>query len=217
MIKDVKAELKKITALSETTFDWLLFVGGMAKEAVPGQFVSISCGEERLLRRPISICDAAPSDGLIRVVFEVRGGGTKWLSERKPGDVLSVLGPLGNGFGLKPLNGLPALFIAGGVGAPPIYFAVKRVHAGECDAVMGFRNIRTQSLWKKILKKVAKTVTICTDDGSYGVRGLVTSEAEKLLKSRELRRCIFACGPKAMLKAAAAAFRTVQYSLPSVA
>ncbi len=199
MIKDLKAEIRKISAVGKTAFDLSLFVGDAAREASPGRFVSVGCGQARLLRRPLSICDAS-SDGLIRLVFEVRGEGTRWLSERRAGETLDVLGPLGNGFDLKASYGLPALLIAGGIGAPPILFAAKRFD-GESDIVAGFRD-RDAVILEEDMRKAAGTVTICTDDGSYGECGLVTVRAERLLKEKKYG-IIYACGPAPMLKAVA--------------
>lgn len=83
--------------LNEYAYALTLEVGEeMAAQTSCGQFVHIKCGEERLLRRPISICSWDKTT--LRVVFEVRGEGTEWLSRRKVGDELDVLGPLGHGF-----------------------------------------------------------------------------------------------------------------------
>ena len=80
-------------ALTSDIFSVFLEAGDMAEAARPGQFVHIKCGEGLLLRRPISICDAG--NGLLRIVFQVRGTGTQWLADQESGAVLDVLGPLG--------------------------------------------------------------------------------------------------------------------------
>ncbi|MCX7614707.1 MAG: dihydroorotate dehydrogenase electron transfer subunit [Clostridiales bacterium] len=209
MIKDFSAQIKKISALSDTTFDFELFVGETAKEAAPGRFVSISCGDQRILRRPISICDASPSEGTIRIIFEIRGEGTKWLSEQKVGGILKVLGPVGNGFKLGGLCDLPALFVAGGIGTPPIYYAAKNT-PGKNDLVAGFRN-KSAVILEEDMLHIANAVMVCTDDGSYGIHGLVTTEVEKLLLKQQYG-AIFACGPRAMLKATAELAE--QYHIP---
>ena len=85
--------------LNDYAYSFTLEAPGIAAAiAGPGQFVHIKCGHSRLLRRPISICDW--EEGLVRVVFEVRGDGTAWLARRAVGDKLDVLGPLGSGFRL---------------------------------------------------------------------------------------------------------------------
>ena len=73
-----------------------LEVGEMSEQISFGQFINIRCGEGLLLRRPISICGW--QEGVRRIVFEVRGEGTAWLAQRRVGEELDVLGPLGHGF-----------------------------------------------------------------------------------------------------------------------
>ncbi len=90
------AALRKIRNLATVFFDGAARTEDHGGLAQCGQFVHIACGEGHLLRRPISICAwKAPE---LRIVFQVKGEGTKWLSERKAGDELDVLGPLGHGF-----------------------------------------------------------------------------------------------------------------------
>ena len=84
------------TQLGDGLFLMVLHAPKITELAQCGQFVHIACGEGHLLRRPISICAwKAPE---LRIVFQVKGEGTKWLSERRTGDELDVLGPLGHGF-----------------------------------------------------------------------------------------------------------------------
>ena len=99
--------------LTDSIFSLTLSAPKICELANAGQFVHISCGEARLLRRPISICDT--TEDTLRVVFTVKGEGTAWLSERKKGDELDVLGPAGHGFDLSVLGDKP-VFIGGGSG-----------------------------------------------------------------------------------------------------
>lgn len=88
--------------LNEFAWSFTLEAGDLVKREGlrAGQFLHVKCGAEHLLRRPISVCLAQADEpvDLVRIVFEVRGEGTAWLSRRKAGDRLSVLAPLGNGF-----------------------------------------------------------------------------------------------------------------------
>jgi dihydroorotate dehydrogenase electron transfer subunit len=68
-------------------FDIKLENKQIGQAAMPGQFLHIKCGEKSLLRRPLSICDADAEAGLVRIVFEIRGEGTKWLADRKTGNI----------------------------------------------------------------------------------------------------------------------------------
>ncbi|MDP4108851.1 MAG: dihydroorotate dehydrogenase electron transfer subunit [Bacillota bacterium] len=191
MVKDIKTRIREKTKLSDTAIS---IVFDMDSEITPGQFITVGCGAERILRRPLSVCDAV--NGRVRVVFEARGEGTAWLASREPGEILNVLGPLGNGFRLQS-DGLPALFIGGGIGAPPVLFSAKRFVDGG-DAVIGFKSKKFVILEREF-REAGKTVSVCTDDGSYGVKGFVTSEAERLLKKKRYGRVI-SCGPTLMLR-----------------
>ena len=110
-----------LRALNEKAYELILEAPEIVAAAQPGQFVHVSCGEGRLLRRPISICEA--SGVQLRLVFEVRGEGTEWLSRRTKGERVSVLGPLGHGFDV---DGKRVLFIGGGIGVPPLLWAAQR-------------------------------------------------------------------------------------------
>ena len=103
--------------LGDGLFRLVLDAPQIAAAAQCGQFVHIACGEGNLLRRPISICLA--EDGALHIVFQVKGSGTEWLAERKEGDTLDVLGPLGHGFDVAALGAKP-VFLGGGIGVPPM-------------------------------------------------------------------------------------------------
>ena len=97
------------TQLGDGLFLMVLHAPKITELAQCGQFVHIACGEGHLLRRPISICAwKAPE---LRIVFQVKGEGTKWLSERRTGDELDVLGPLGHGFDVGALGSAPVFKI----------------------------------------------------------------------------------------------------------
>ena len=178
-----------------------------------GQFVHIKCGHSRLLRRPISICDW--QDGLLRVVFEVRGEGTEWLSRRKAGDRLDVLGPLGHGFGLSAGK---ILVVGGGIGVPPMLGTAKAAAARgiEVHAALGFRDAGHRMLIQDFAEH-CRSVQVVSDDGSTGRKGFVTELVEEHLAGacgggegcascpdRPELPAVLACGPKPMLRAVAA-------------
>ena len=113
------------TRLGEGLYLMVLDAPEIVKLTQCGQFVHIACGEGHLLRRPISICTWQGSH--LRIVFQVKGDGTKWLSERRVGDVLDVLGPLGHGFDVQALGDRP-IFIGGGIVERPGFLALLRQH-----------------------------------------------------------------------------------------
>jgi len=180
--------------LTETTYAITMEAGEIAQRAAPGQFIHIRCGEERLLRRPISICDVS-GDHLI-ILFDVTGVGTRWLANRKSG-VLDVLGPLGNGF--RP-EGRHVLAVGGGIGVPPLLLAAKKA-SGRVSAVLGFQTAG-RIILADHFRQVCEETHITTDDGSYGEAGFVTAPLERCLESGAFDQ-VMSCGPRAMLRAVA--------------
>jgi dihydroorotate dehydrogenase electron transfer subunit len=90
----------------------------IAKATKPGQFVHITVSDSLAMRRPISIMSVDTDNGTFDLLYKVVGEGTRQLAERKIGEVLSIIGPIGNGFELTDKK-LP-LLIGGGVGMPPM-------------------------------------------------------------------------------------------------
>ena len=168
----------------------------IAAKALPGQFVHIKCGEENMLRRPISICDINGDD--LTIVFEARGKGTDWLTKRTAGEELDVLGPLGHGFDVSREG--KVLLAGGGIGVPPMLYTAKALK--DCDAVLGFRNASAVMLEDEF-KAVCGNVVVSTDDGSYGFNGYAVKAAEEMMQNNKYS-AIYACGPKIMLKTFAA-------------
>jgi len=198
----------KIIAKEHLTRDAVsmtLAVGDLVSSAIkntgcpihPGQFVTIKCGDGLLLRRPISICSWTGSrmGGTLRVVFEARGEGTRWLAQREVGDALDVLGPLGNGFQTHPG---PYLLVGGGIGVPPL-------HACACytgcssTAILGFRS-RDRAILLDEFDRDCVEVRIATDDGSLGYHGFVDALVRQELEKEHRYLGVLACGPKPMLK-----------------
>ena len=185
-----------LRALNEKAYELILEAPEIVAAAQPGQFVHVSCGEGRLLRRPISICEA--SGVQLRLVFEVRGEGTEWLSRRTKGERVSVLGPLGHGFDV---DGKRVLFIGGGIGVPPQLWAAKR--AESADAALGFA-AENRAILMVDFAKVCGEAALATDDGSLGRKGTALDAARELLEKNKYD-VICACGPKVLLKYAAQA------------
>jgi dihydroorotate dehydrogenase electron transfer subunit len=174
--------------LTESVYDFWIDCPDIAKAAKPGQFVNIAV-PGFFLRRPISICEI--KDNTLRLVFEVRGEGTKALVSLKTGDMLDLLGPLGNR-GYSTLLYKSALLVGGGIGVPPLKF-VQNV-MGKTTAILGFR-----SVGNVIMSDEFPNATVCTDDGSMGFMGNIYHPLEEALQTGEYE-AVFACGPKPMLK-----------------
>ena len=188
-------KILEINRISETIFTMRLLAKEIAGQCVPGQFLHIGCGEHLLLRRPISICDI---DGdKLTLVFELRGEGTKWLSECLVGDMLDILGPLGRGFDISGKN---IIVVGGGIGVPPLLYTAKSA-TGNVTAVLGFRD-KDRVMLVDDFEGVCKEVYITTDDGSFAEHGFVSAPLERLLINSGYD-AVLACGPRGMLKAVA--------------
>lgn len=184
-------------ALSHNIFALTIEAPRICALAQPGQFVHITCGDANLLRRPISICQA--HNGILKIVFVVKGDGTKWLSERRAGDVLDIVGPAGHGFDMTRLGKKP-VFIGGGIGVPPMLQTMQAAKAqgAQPTAILGFRNADAVILEEEF--KAVGTVYTATDDGSYGVHGFVSDVLKEHISEYTSVCC---CGPKPMLRALA--------------
>ena len=166
----------------------------IAKEAVPGQFVSLYCADKsRLLPRPISICEIDKENGAIRLVYRIAGAGTSEFAKLGAGDTIDVLGPLGKGFPLEQANGKKVFLIGGGIGIPPMLEVAKQLD-GEVTAIWGYRD---ETYLLDDLKARAKVI-IATEDGSIGTKGNVI---DAIADNNLTADVIFACGPTPMLKA----------------
>ena len=168
-----------------------------AQTAVPGQFISMYTNDgTKLLPRPISICEIDKEEGALRVVYRVTGEntGTKQFSEAKAGDVIPVIGPLGNGFPLEKAEGKRAFLMGGGIGVPPILELSKQLNC-EKQIVMGYRDANT---FLKEQFDANGSVYISTEDGSVGTKGNVMDAIRENGLSADI---IYACGPTPMLRA----------------
>ncbi len=207
----VNKKAVKITSIEKLSMDvysmWVTDLG-IVFDAMPGQFFSLYCkSENRLLPRPISICEIDKENNSIRFVYRVVGNGTKEFEHLKVGDMITVMGPLGNGFTLKESK---SILIGGGIGIPPMLELAKQLR-GELQIVLGYRD-NNLFLAEEFLKY--GQVYIATEDGSNGTKGNVI---DALIVNQISGDMIYACGPTPMLKGvksyAAAHKITTQLSL----
>ncbi len=175
----------------------------MAERTRPGQFVAFSVGGETsglLLRRSIAISTAA--DGVVTVVVSAAGPGSTWLTQRRVGDVVDVVGPLGRPFPDAP-PGARVLLVGGGYGAAALVGLADRLRqqGHPVDVVAGAAGVdRLCSVQE--LTGLAERVEVTTDDGTSGRRGLVTLAVDELIADAGV---VYACGPMPMLRAVAEA------------
>jgi dihydroorotate dehydrogenase electron transfer subunit len=177
----------------------------IAEHARPGQFVHVLAGQDRSfpLRRPFSIHRVErPRAGLgaVEIVFDVVGAGTLALSRLRPHDVVDVLGPLGRPF-TPPEAPTGCLLVGGGYGTAPLFFLATELRTRRCrvDFVVGAASAG-RLLDAMEAKRLGHSLTVTTDDGSAGRRGLVTDPLPDLL-TRTGAGQVYACGPMPMLAA----------------
>ena len=203
MIFLTKAKLIKNIEVIQKYYKILLYCPRIAKIAKPGQFVEIKVSDnyEPFLRRPFSIHRVKGNN--IEISYEVLGKGTDILSQRKPGEYLDVIGPLGNGF--SPVLRTPySVLVAGGMGVAPLLFFAEQTRIQNPESriqILIGAKTKNQILCEKEFKKLGCTLKFSTDDGSRGFKGKVTDLLEDLLRTRySVLSTIYACGPKPMLE-----------------
>lgn len=161
-----------------------------ALQAKAGQFISLYCkSQNRLLPRPISICEVDKEQGRIRFVYRAFGKGTQEIAGFKAGDIVEMMGPLGNGYTLE---GKKAILIGGGIGIPPMLELAKQLNC-EKSIVLGYRDM---IFLEDEFKEYGPTF-IATEDGSKGVKGNVL---DAIRENKIEGDIIFACGPTPMLR-----------------
>ena len=191
----VKAPLQQVIELENKIFLLKILSPEISNSIKPGQFLNVLVTNSYypLLRRPFSVCDV--EDDCFYLMFNIFGEGTKLLSGKRPGDLIDVLGPLGNGFNLED-DYETAVLVAGGLGAAPFPYLVRKIQ--DKKNIVSFIGGRTQH---DVIMHGMKNVHISTDDGSLGFKGTVVDllkDKIELIKTTKVK--MFGCGPTAMLR-----------------
>ncbi|MBA7609524.1 MAG: dihydroorotate dehydrogenase electron transfer subunit [Calditrichaeota bacterium] len=184
--------------LARATYAMELIAPGIAASVDPGQFVNIliSEGWSPLLRRPMSV--ASRKADRIGLIYKVVGVGTRAMAEWPPGQVVNILGPLGNGWSVAD-DTFPVL-VGGGAGIAPISFLHEDLnsHGREHYLLMGARGKAEHYLHHD----PGKNITLTTDDGTVGLHGTAVDGLLKVLDQFNTGQItIFGCGPPPMLSA----------------
>ncbi len=192
----------------------------VAAAAEPGQFVIVRA-DERGERIPLTIADYDATQGWVTIVIQTIGVSTRRICALEEGESLAdFAGPLGrpSDFVEEPLDELRAkriLFVAGGVGAAPVYPQVKWLaeRGVKTDVIIGAKNSE-MLIFEDEMRKVATTLHISTDDGSKGFKGLVTAKIEELVAEGNHFDVCVAIGPMIMMKFVC--LTTAKYNMPTI-
>ncbi len=163
----------------------------IASVAQPGQFVMVRCGEDTLLRRPLSVHQV--DGGKMALLFAIVGKGTNWLSQRQIGDTVDIFGPMGNGFSIAPGSD-NLLLVAGGNGIAPLRFLAQHALQQGYSGKLLMGALTSTLLYPSRLLTEAE-VFITTDDGTAGKKGRITDLLPDFIDWADQ---VFACGPEAM-------------------
>ncbi len=201
MYKIMKAE-----KLADKIFLMDVHAPRVASHCEPGQFVIVKM-DEKGERIPLTICDYDREAGTITIVVQEVGASTTKMGTLKEGDYFrDFTGPLGCASefvheDLETLKNKKKLFVAGGVGAAPVYPQVKwlKEHGIEADVIVGAKT-KDMLILEDEMKAVAGNYYPCTDDGTYGHAGMVTTMIEKLVNEGKKYDVCVAIGPMIMMK-----------------
>ena len=184
----------------------------IAKKAEPGQFIILRV-DENGERIPITINDYNPEKGTVTIIVQTVGATTEKLKRLNEGDCLQdFVGPLG--MATETEGKKKVCVVGGGVGCAIAYPVLKKFHdcGAEVHAVVGFKN-KDLVILEEDFKKSSDKLIICTDDGSYGQKGLVTEALKELIEAGNEYDEIFAIGPAIMMKFVS--LTTKPYGIPT--
>ena len=171
----------------------------VAKKAQPGQFVILRV-DENGERIPLTIHDYDPEKGTVSILAQIVGATTEKMNHLQEGDCLQdFVGPLGKA--TETAGKKKVCVVGGGVGCAIAYPVLKKFHddGAEVHAVIGFKNKDLVILEDKFAA-ASSVLKVCTDDGSYGQKGLVTEALKELIDAGNQYDEIFAIGPMVMMK-----------------
>jgi len=214
MKKKIKAEVISQKMIATNIYD-LWIKTELAAEAHAGQFVGVYTSDKSaILPRPISICEVSDDFKALRLVYRVAGKGTADICTLKAGDLVDIIGVLGNGYEFVKIFGedffqtgkysdgrvieeTRVILMGGGIGIPPMLQLAKELcaHGINPTIIVGYRD--SEMYLNQDLAKYGR-VEIATEDGSVGVKGNVLNVVESKGLMTDL---IMACGPMPMLRA----------------
>lgn len=209
---EVNAVIVSQETTRDQTYTLTLYTPEIAQAAQPGQFLELHYGDgfDPLLCRPFSLYGVDRAAGTCQILYRVHGPFTSHLCQKRAGEIVSLLGPLGTPYRWSPVPGSRHFLIAGGIGAPPISFLAtemsrafvqKNLDAASLVVINAARTAKLL-LGMALFESLPLELITITDDGTHGRRGLAPELLTALLdENPDQPACIYACGPMPMLRA----------------
>ena len=200
--------------LSAEVYSMWIHAPLIAEERKAGQFIILQIDEQFGERIPLTIADADPMKGDVRIIFQAVGFSTKKLAMMEVGDSLPVfLGPLGRPTHIEKRG--TVVCVGGGIGVAPMHPIAQAMKAAgnKVIVIMGARN-KDLLIMEEDMRKIADELIICTDDGSYGRKALVAEPLKEVCEREKVDECV-TIGPPIMMKFCAETTRP--FGVPTVA
>jgi ferredoxin--NADP+ reductase len=186
--------------LSDEVFQMRIEAPLIARERRAGQFIILQLNSHFGERIPLTIADADPVEGSITIIFQTVGRTTHLLALKNVGDTIEhLVGPLGQPTHIEKFGRV--VCVGGGIGVAPLHPIAQAMKAAgnEVIIIMGARNKQLLILEEE-MKKIADQLIVCTDDGSYGRKALVTAPLKELCETDPKPALAVAIGPPVMMK-----------------
>jgi len=196
--------------LSDEVFQMRVEAPLISRERKPGQFIIIQLNSNFGERIPLTIADADPGEGSITLIFQTVGKTTHNLAAMRVGDsIQNLLGPLGTPTHIEKYG--TVVCVGGGIGVAPMHPIAKGMkEAGNrVICIVGARN-KSLVILEDLIRKIADEIIICTDDGSYGRKALVTEPLKEVCMRTPKPDLAVAIGPPIMMKFCAETTRPFQ-------
>ncbi len=186
----------------------------IAEERQPGQFIILQLDTEFGERIPLTIADADVAEGSITIIFQAVGKSTKLLAQMKEGEEIpNLVGPLGRPTHIEKFG--TVVCVGGGIGVAPMYpIAQGMKKAGNKLIVIIGARTKELVILEKEMRAIADEVIVCTDDGSYGRKCLVTEPLKELCAQAPKPDLAVAIGPPVMMKFCS--LTTKPFAVPTV-
>jgi len=203
------AKVEENRAVNPGVFQLTLHSPDIAAEAVPGQFVMLGVHQHHdpLLKRPYSIAGTEKMTGKVKIIYRVVGRGTDCLSNKKAGENLEIIGPLGHGFDLTDKK---ILLVGGGMGLAPLLFAAQEICPKPLEVLAGGRT-KQEMFWEDLFQVLCNKIHITTDDGTLGSCGTCVDILPHVASTGDFDS-ILTCGPLPMLRTVAA--YAIEHNIP---